>query len=478
MSSASTSIVWFRNDLRLADNPCLSAAVDRADHIIPVFVWDPDAGGAFAPGAASRWWLHHALASLSDDLAERGLRLILRRGSTESELVNLVRETGAQHVFYNRRYEPWEAQLERAVNAALPGHGAETLRFDSTILHDVDSIKTTTGGPYRVFSPFWRRVKESLRVPDPLPSPNLGEKVVPAKWPSSLSLNDLGLLPGFDWAGGLREAWDVSERDAHQRLEWFVEEAILDYPGFRNRPDIDGTSALSPYLHHGQLSTAQVWHAAEARVSDVPTRNAVDVFQSELGWREFAHHLLHHYPHTIEQPLREAFAQFEWATDPESLRRWQKGRTGYPIVDAGMRQMWHTGWMHNRVRMIVASFLTKDLLIPWQQGAAWFWDTLVDSNLANNTLGWQWSAGSGADAQPFFRIFNPVTQGKKFDPDGTYVRRWLPELQNLPDRYLHEPWKAKGAALDAVGSGKPYPDPIVDHGSARERALDAYKRIS
>lgn len=470
-------IVWFRRDLRLQDNPALFDAVERGATILPVFVWDSESEGPFSPGGASRWWLHHALASLDRSLKKRGSQLILRTGNTHEELTSIARDSGARELHFTRRYEPAVAKHDSRVSEALRGEGFEVRSFDSTLLHDVDSIRTSNGDPYRVFTPFWKRVRSDLRVPEPLPTPRMGKSSAPSRWPHSDHLDDLGLLPHVDWAGGLRESWTVSEEAAQERLHAFADSSLADYPETRDFPDRDGTSRLSPYLHWGMLSPVQVWSSIGRFIDHQARRESADVFLSQIGWREFGYHLLHHFPRTTTEPLRESFAEFEWRDDSDAFDAWKRGRTGFPIVDAGMRQLWATGWMHNRLRMIVASFLTKDLLIPWQKGAAWFWDTLVDADLANNTLGWQWSAGSGADAQPFFRIFNPITQGKKFDPNGEYVRSWVPELANLPNRYLHTPWKVDDGALDGFELGRDYPRPIVDHGEARRRALGAYDQI-
>jgi deoxyribodipyrimidine photo-lyase len=423
--------------------------------------------------------LHQSLKQLDASLHRLGSRLIIRRGPTLDTIRDLLKTTGTGAVFWNRRYEPAAIKRDAAVKAALKNDGWFVESFNGSLLHEPWTIHTQQGQPYQVFTPFW---KACLAQPPPeLPEKAPSRLEIPSRWPATLNLADLGLEPTIDWAKGMREVWHPGETGASERLARFLDQALNDYADGRNRPDQPGTSRLSPHLHFGEISVRQVWHAVHQQLLSCRTpkaANSVRVFLSELGWREFAHHLLFHFPHTPDQPLREQFARFPWQPDADHLRAWQRGRTGYPIVDAGMRELWQTGWMHNRVRMIVASFLVKDLLIPWQEGARWFWDTLVDADLANNTLGWQWSAGCGADAAPYFRIFNPVRQGEKFDPDGTYVRRWIPELEHLPNRWIHQPWKAPARDLTnaRVYLGSTYPHPIVDHLEARSRALNALQR--
>ncbi len=410
-------------------------------------------------GAASRWWLHHSLVSLDAELRHRGSHLVIRRGRAAQVIPGVVREVGANALIFSRRYEPTAREVEADVVAAVEQLGVHTSVHGSSLLHEPWEIATADGKPYQVFTPFW---KACLAAPEP-PRPTAGPTSLdaPGTWPTSLTVEDLGLLPEVDWAAGLREMWEPGEAGARKLLERFAGGPVDRYATDRNRPDIPGTSRLSPHLHFGEISTREVWHACRRS----------SVYASELGWREFAHHLLWHFPHTPTEPLREQFRDFPWVKDPDAFHRWTKGLTGYPFVDAGMRELWYTGWMHNRTRMVVASFLVKDLLIPWQQGARWFWDTLVDADLANNTLGWQWAAGCGADAAPYFRIFNPVMQGKKFDPKGDYVRRWVPELSAIPSSEIHEPRHS----LDGMASG--YPAPIVDHAAARQRALAAFEGL-
>jgi len=464
-------ILWLRRDLRLSDHPALEAA--RGRPIVPVFVWSPEEEGVWPPGAASRWWLHHSLTALDRDLRKRGSRLIVRRGPASAALADLVRETGACAVHWHRRYEPWASAQEASVERALTAMGCRARAFDGLLLTPPDSFFNASARPFQVFTPFYRSLVQQLSAHrlTPAPSPPARLAPVPPEI-GSLPLKELGLLPNIPWDRQFRELWRPGETGAQERLRLFLIDRLRTYAADRDRPDLDGVSRLSPHLHFGEISPRQVWHAAHG----LP---GADAFLRQLVWREFSYHLLHHFPHTPSEPLRSVFAAFPWQTDPDALRMWQQGRTGYPIVDAGMRQLWAIGWMHNRVRMLVASFLTKDLLIPWQEGARWFWDTLVDADLANNTQGWQWTAGCGADAAPYFRIFNPVTQGMKFDPDGAYVRRWVPELACMPSAWIHRPWEAPQEVLAASGVvlGDTYPNPIVDHAIARQRALQAYAEL-
>jgi deoxyribodipyrimidine photo-lyase len=480
-SRASPAIVWFRHDLRLADNPALQAACRRGGPVIPVFVWAPEEEGAWPPGSASRWWLHQSLTQLAGQIRAAGTQLLIRRGSSLHELQAVAKATGADAVFWNRRYEPASIARDRKVEEALRAAGLEAQSFNGALLHEPWTIQNKAGRPFQVFTPYWRTCLASVEPADPLAAPH--KLTAPIKQPASLPLAALELEPKIDWATGLRAAWHPGSAGANSELQRFLRDGLLAYNEGRNRPDLVGTSRLSPHLHFGEISPRQVWRAvkrfAEAQ-SIPPTVWRHWQFLTELGWREFAHHLLFHFPHTPEQPLRPDFARFPWRKNPAWLDAWQHGQTGYPLVDAGLRELWSTGWMHNRVRMVVASFLVKNLLIPWPAGARWFWDTLVDADLANNTLGWQWTAGCGADAAPFFRIFNPVSQGEKFDPEGRYVRRWVSELARLPVRWIHQPWQAPPAALTAaaIDLGRTYPRPIVSQLVSREVALEAYRGIT
>lgn len=475
-----TTLVWFRQDLRLADNPALSAAHAAGGAVVPVYVFAPGEESSWAPGGASRWWLHQALAGLAETLGRQGSKLCLRASDdTLGTLQALVRETGATRVFWNRRYEPAAIARDQAVKTALRAQGLDTQSFNASLLNEPWTVRTKTGGPFQVFTPFWRHCKALGSPPAPLPVPPALK--APAAWPASERLEALELLPKLGWAAEFAQAWSPGSEAAHALIERFLQDSLEDYGTRRDRPDLDRTSRLSPYLHFGEIGPREIFHAvrrhAEAHGRHSSWRDSQ--FLTEVGWREFAYHLLYHFPATPEAPLREAYSRFPWRANDEALIAWQRGQTGYPIVDAGMRQLWRTGWMHNRVRMIAASFLVKDLLQPWTVGAHWFWDTLVDADLASNTLGWQWVAGCGADAAPYFRIFNPVSQGTKFDPDGRYVRRWVPELARLPNDWLHEPWAAPPEVLKASGVslGSDYPRPVVDHGEARKNALAALASI-
>jgi len=477
--SGAPTLVWFRQDLRLSDNPALAAAVERDGPVIPVFIWAPEEEGAWRPGAASQWWLHRSLAALGAALEKRGSRLIIRRGPTVKALNDLLAQSGASAVFWNRRYEPAAVARDADLKSQLRERGIATESFNGSLLFEPWTIRNGSGQPFRVFTAFWRVCLTKPVAPPSKDAPR--ELSSPENWPHSLELSELALEPTVDWASGFRETWQPGESGAKSQLKRFQKEAIQEYPVGRDKPGVVGTSRLSPHLHFGEISPSQVWRVALGMMNDgaVGSHGACEAYLRQIGWREFAHQLLYHHPDSPEQALRPEFRAFPWKTDPQTLRAWTQGKTGYPLVDAGMRELWHTGWMHNRVRMVVASFLVKHLLIGWQEGAAWFWDTLVDGDLANNTLGWQWVAGCGADAAPYFRIFNPVIQGEKFDPAGKYVRHWVPELSGLPDDWIHKPWNAPGSILKKAGVelGRTYPNPIIDHDAARQRALAALRSI-
>lgn len=470
-------ILWFRHDLRLADHSPLDTAVCLRVPIIPVFIFDDRSEGDWPLGAATKWWLHQALQQLGNTLTELGSRLILRHGPTESVLAQLAEATGATDVFCHRRYEPAARAIETAVEKCLAQEGVRFQALAGTLLFEPADVRNKQGKPFQVFTPFWKHCQTLPKPAVPLRPP--GQMMKPARWPESLTLTDLQLLPVIPWDSGFYDTWTPGEAGAQQRLAG-LKKTISDYKIERNRPDREGTSRLSPHLHFGEISPRQVWHAIHGWIdnSQVEAANAL-TFLSEIGWREFSHHVLFHFPLTPKTALREDFRKFPWRYDAKQQRAWQRGLTGYPIVDAGMRQLWHTGWMHNRVRMVVGSFLTKHLQLSWLDGAKWFWDTLVDADLAQNTLNWQWVGGCGADAAPYFRVFNPTLQGNKFDPDGAYVRKWVPELTDCPTKWIHEPWNAPPEELKRHGItlGETYPAPIVDHFEARERALEALASI-
>lgn len=478
-SPRSPVIVWFRQDLRLADHPALTAAAKSGAPVIPLYIRDDASPGDWPMGAASRWWLHHSLTSLAKDLARCGGRLILRQGEAGAEIERIMAETGAKTVLWTRLYEPWAIARDIAIKARLTAARFQVESFNGTLLFEPWEIASKTKEPYRVFTPFWRA---GLAAPPPShPQPTIGKLAAPSHWPASDDLDSWQLTPSApDWATGLGRCWTPGQAGALARLDEFLRGGLADYGELRDRPDRDGTSRLSPHLHFGELGPRQVWHRVQAAIAagEIPGR-AGEAFLRQLGWREFSYSLLYHNPTLPEQPLQPAFREFPWRDDGAALRAWQRGETGYPIVDAGMRQLWRTGWMHNRMRMVVGSFLVKHLLLPWQAGEAWFWDTLVDADLANNAASWQWIAGCGADAAPYYRVFNPMLQGAKFDPDGAYVRRWVPELARLPAAAIHQPWTADVATLAAakVVLGRTYPRPIIDHKVGRERALVVWRRF-
>ena len=472
-----TSLVWFRIDLRLADNPALQAAVKRGA-VVPVFIHAPEEAAPWSPGGASNWWLHQSLQSLDKSLRGLGSRLIFRRGPTLETLRALLKETGATAVFWNRRYEPAMIARDKEIKASLRAEGVEAESFNAALVHEPWTIQNQSGKPFQVFTPYWKHCLAKPDPAEPLPAPR--KLVAPDHWPKSLELGELELEPKIKWAEGMRAAWEPGEAGARTQLKKFLAAAFANYTNDRNRPDLTGTSRLSPHLHFGEISPRQMWHAVRQHGEDKGMSTwRSSQFLAEVGWREFAHHLLYHFPHTPTEPLRADFKKFPWRKDAAFLKAWQKGQTGYPIVDAGMRELWTTGWMHNRVRMIVASFLVKDLLLSWTEGARWFWDTLVDADLAQNTSGWQWTAGCGADSAPYFRVFNPISQGEKFDPQGDYVRKWCPELGKLPNNWLHQPWQAPPDILARAGVvlGRDYPEPIVSHAIAREVALEAFAKL-
>jgi len=465
-----TTVVWFRQDLRVGDNPALAAAAKRGP-VVPLFVLDED--GRRPLGAASRWWLHHSLAALGDSLGG----LVLRRGDAAKILPEVAKAAGADTVTWNRCHEPDAIARDEAVVDALSQAGVAVQGFNGNLLHEPSEVKTQTGGPFKVYTPFWRACR-ARHVPPPQRAAKLHVQI---KGIDSDTLPSWALLPKKpNWATGWDTYWTPGEDGAQARLDAFLRADLKDYATARDRMAGRNTSLLSPHLHFGEVSSRQVF-ARVAFAGDKPGQSqAAAKFEAELGWREFCAHLVYHFPTIPTENWREEFDTFEWRRSAADLRAWQRGETGYPMVDAGMRELWQTGWMHNRVRMIVASFLVKHLRIHWREGEAWFWDTLVDADLANNAGNWQWVAGSGADASPYFRIFNPMVQGAKFDPEGEYVRRWCPELKKLPDKFIHAPFEADADVLAQAGVklGRDYPKPIVDHAEARNAALAAYRKIT
>jgi deoxyribodipyrimidine photo-lyase len=471
-----TALFWFTNDLRLTDNPGLAAAVRDFGEVIPLYILaeqDP-----WAPAGAGRWWLHHSLTQLQKTITAEGGTLLLRRGDIIQHIVKLVKDANISAVYFSRAYEPWLAQQQHDLFIALSKLGVICKRFGSRLLLEPDQILNLQGKPFQVFTPFYKHALKSFNFAAPAKMPKLTWASAKNVNATNARLDDWQLLPTQpNWAESFALYWQPGEQGAQAALKLCMKEIVATYPNARDFPALEGTSRLSPALHFGDISPRQIWHAV-SRSNNLDAETAAP-FLRQLIWREFSYYLLHHWPHIPEQPFKPAFADFSWKKDAKGLRAWQKGKTGYPIVDAGMRELWQTGWMHNRVRMIVASFLTKHLRIHWLEGAKWFWDTLLDADLANNSAGWQWVAGSGADAAPYFRIFNPTLQGEKFDPDGEYIRRWLPELSAMPNKYIHTPWLAPENILNAakIKLGRDYPAPIVDHKAARDTALEAYQRL-
>ena len=465
----SAAIVWFRRDQRLADNPALAAALESHDQVLPVYIDAPDEEAPWQPGAASRWWLHHSLKALDGDLRKRGAALHVCRGATLKTLRALIGKCDASAVYWNRLYEPALVARDARIKDALRGDGIDAKSFNAALLFEPWDIATGQHTPYKVFTPFWRNARARLALRAPSRAPR---RIAMPRVDNGLDIEALGLLPAIAWDSAIAKRWTPGEAGAHMALDRFLDAHVGDYAERRDFPGERGTSRLSPHLHFGEISPMQIAVALESASHGSAKRRAGgEAWLRELGWREFSHHLLYHFPESTDRNLDPNFDAFRWARpSPARLRRWQQGRTGIPIVDAGMRELWASGWMHNRVRMLVASFLTKNLRQHWLVGARWFWDTLVDADLANNTQGWQWTAGSGADASPYFRIFNPVTQGRRFDADGAYVRRWVPELAAFDGAAIHQPWKDP-ARMRAVG----YPKPMVDLDASREAALAAYR---
>ena len=467
-------ILWFRQDLRLGDNPALLAAHETGQPIIPLYILDDVNSGKWRMGAASRWWLHNSLAALNQDL---GNALVFENGNPEDILNDLINKTGADKVFWNRCYEPWRINRDKAIKQCLKNNHVTVKSYNGSLLFEPHTVLKEDNTPYRVFTPFYKKGcllrGGEPRVPTPKPN-----KLNILK-DKQLSLSDLNLMPNINWYQTMQSEWQPGEYGAKKRLETFIKKGLLGYKNGRNFPSLGNISRLSPHLHFGEISPNAAWFKVKSAMAIEQCENDGEHFLSELAWREFSNSLLFHFPNMPRQNLQPKFDTFPWQKNDGALKAWQQGLTGYPIVDAGMRELWQTGYMHNRVRMIVGSFLVKNLLIHWHHGEEWFWDTLLDADLANNSTSWQWIAGCGADAAPYFRIFNPVTQGQKFDSKGDYIRRFVPEITNLPDKYIHAPWEAPRHILKTaeVELGKDYPNPIIDLKSSRERALYAFKQL-
>ena len=465
-------LVWFQEGFRLKDNPALFEAASLGKPVIPIYIATNTSDKPWAIEGAARVWLEQSLKCLQQDLQQAGSNLLIRQGDPVAVFSELAQSTGCQHVYYNKQYEPFAQKQYKILEQSLPN--LQFKAFQANLLISPDTLLNQSGKPYQVFTPFWRRCLEQAHEwCDPLPPPTVIPP--PEHWPKTLCIEDLKLTTGATWEQRLCSHWQVGERQALKQLNRFAETKVAHYGHDRDSlwPE-DASSRLASPLRFGEISPRQI-----AWVLDEQKNLKAQAFLRQLGWREFAYYLLHHFPETAHAPLKPLFAQFPWQEDPVLFQAWKTGQTGYPIVDAGMRQLWQTGFLPNRMRMIVASFLVKDLLISWQSGARWFWETLADADLANNTLGWQWVAGCGADASPFFRIFNPISQAKKFDATGNYVRHWVPELAALPTDCLHQPWQANKQQLRSAGItlGSTYPEPIVQHEVARIKALSAYQAL-
>jgi len=478
----STAIIWFRSDLRLADNPALQALLQDGHRPLAVYIHDK-ADPDWPLGSASAWWLHHSLVALRQSLLQLDSDLLIFSGDAQQQLSKLIESSEVKAIYWNRCYEPALARRDAILKAHFKQRDINVHDCNASLLREPWQLLKKDGTPYRVFTPFWKSLyaigpsRDVVTVPEHIPAPPGSKRA------DSLPIDSLGLLPRVAWDKAFYTRWQPGENGAWNTLKSFCETRLNRYKTDRDFPQESATSRLSAHLHFGEITSLQLWrYLLNWSVSDASpgTLTAVEAWLRQLGWREFSHHLLYHFPHTTLQPLNVRFEHFPWRTDyAASLTRWQNGQTGIPIVDAGMRELWATGYMHNRVRMIAASLLTKNLRIPWQEGARWFWDTLVDADLANNTMGWQWTAGSGADAAPFFRIFNPVLQGEKFDKAGVYVRRWVPELAKLDNKFIHKPWSADPDILADAGIllGKDYPEPMVDLRTSREQALVAWDQV-
>jgi len=478
----SPALLWFRRDLRLADNPALQALIEEGYTPIPVYIHH-EADDHWPLGEASAWWLHHSLVALQQSLQQQGSDLLIYQGDPETLLPRLLQHSGADRLAWNRCYEPATIRRDTRIKQALEQQGYQLSSHPAALLREPWEHLKQDGTPYRVFTPFWKKLHSSGPSRDVIAASEALPAFDPARFTDSLAIDALQLLPTVHWDQAFYDHWQPGEDGAWEALQEFLDHKLPDYPGRRDHPAVSVSSQLSAHLHFGEISALQAWKTLSNRAAATGARGtiaATEAWLRELAWREFSHHLLYHFPNTPLEPLDSRFGEFPWKPHyQKDLQRWQHGKTGIPLVDAGMRELWTTGYMHNRVRMIVASFLVKNLLIPWQEGARWFWNTLVDADLANNTMGWQWCAGCGADAAPYFRIFNPVLQGERFDQQGVYIRRWIPELARLENRYIHRPWAADPAALADAGIvlGREYPQPLVDLQESRRQALSAWDQV-
>jgi deoxyribodipyrimidine photo-lyase len=476
------ALLWFRRDLRLADNPAWQAIIDEGHAPVPVYIHDePDTD--WQTGEASAWWLHHSLIALQQSLRKHGSDLLIFKGDPEKILARLLKQCGTGRLAWNRRYEPAWIARDAGIKQALEKQGFHVSSHSAALLREPWENLKKDGSPYRVFTPFWKKLhsigpsRNVIAASETLPAFDASRLV------DTVSVGSLKLLPATNRDKMFYTLWTPGEDGAWQALQDFSDRNLLDYTVHRDIPAHAGTSHLSAHLHFGEISPLQIWETLSNQAATTTTRGiipATEAYLREIAWREFSYHLLYHFPSTPLYSMDQRFNAFPWKKNYKSdLQRWQRGQTGIPLVDAGMRELWATGYMHNRLRMIAASFLIKNLLIPWQEGARWFWDTLVDADLANNTLGWQWCAGCGADAAPYFRIFNPVLQGEKFDKEGQYIRRWIPELAKLENRYIHKPWETDPSSLTDAGIilGKDYPAPLVDLQNSRRQALSAWDQV-
>lgn len=454
-------IVWFRQDLRLSDNPALYNAAKHKDmKIIPLYILDDESAQSWKMGGASRVWLHHSLNALNDSLDGK---LIIKKGDAKEVLRDLVKSNDVEALYWNRCYEPWRIKRDEDIKKHI---GIECQSFNGSLLWEPWTIKNQQGNAYKVFTPFYR--KGCLNAPAPREPLSKPKHINLADTLKSDGVDSLNLLPTKNWHQNMTSHWTIGEKGAQGKLGAFLSHGLNGYKEGRDFPARNNVSGLSPYLHFGEISPNQVWYSADIQGKAQSVEKDLDHFHSEIAWREFSYSLLYHFPDLPTKPFQEKFTKFPWAQDHTALDKWQKGETGYPIIDAAMRELWETGYMHNRCRMIVGSFLVKNMLIHWHEGEQWFWDTLIDADLANNSASWQWIAGSGADASPYFRIFNPTLQSKRFDPDGDYIKKWVPELRNVSSKQIHEPW---------LHDVKGYSAPILDHSASRDRALAAYKKI-
>lgn len=464
-----SALVWFRQDLRLGDNPAFFEACNHNQKVIPIYILDPQ---NTVLGEAQAWWLHHSLSSLNSDLEKLGSKLILRKGNPLKIFLELTTTLSIDAVYWNRCYEPKSIERDTKIKAALQESGVDVFSFNGSLLNEPWTIRNKSGDFFKVFTPYWKTCRQKLTAqPKQLISDSLNSVRL-----KSDKLAEWKLLPQLEWASQFPNYWTPGERGAQQLLKKFIKNHLKAYKTNRDIPEKQATSHLSPHLHFGEISPWTIVRAVEyARLDSRADLVGVEHFLSELGWREFSYYLLYHVPSLPYENFKSDFDHFPWDNNKSLLKQWQQGMTGYPIVDAGMRELWTTGYMHNRVRMIVASFLTKDLFIDWRLGADWFLDTLLDADLANNSASWQWVAGCGADAAPYFRIFNPVLQSQKFDPNGVYIRRWVPELACLNNVEIHAPWESANAS--SIYSTTNYPKPIISHSESRSKALAYYSQL-